>query len=41
VDLGAACAAYQDCVLIDLPCKTIEVDEMWGFCYAKQKNVPD
>ncbi len=40
VDLGAACAAYQDHVLRDLPCKTIECDEMWGFCYAKQKNVP-
>jgi IS1 family transposase len=41
VDLGAECAAYQDRVLIDLPCKTIQVDEMWGFCYAKQKNVPE
>lgn len=39
-DLGAACAVYQDQVLRDLPCKTIECDEMWGFCYAKQKNVP-
>jgi IS1 family transposase len=41
VELGAECAAYQDRVLRDLPCKTIQVDEMWGFCYAKQKNVPD
>jgi IS1 family transposase len=40
VDLGAACAAYQDRILVDLPCKVIECDEMWGFCYAKQKNVP-
>jgi IS1 family transposase len=40
VDLGGKCAAYQDRTLRDLPCKTIEVDEMWGFCYAKQKNVP-
>src|ERR1700704_2799501 len=40
VDLGAACADYQDRVLTDLPCKTIQVDEMWAFCYAKQKNVP-
>lgn len=39
-DLGAVCATYQDRVLRDLPCKTIECDEMWGFCYAKQKNVP-
>ena len=41
IDLGVECAAYQDRVLRDLPCKTIECDEMWGFCYAKQKNVPD
>jgi IS1 family transposase len=40
VDLGQACAAYQDLALRDLSCKTIEVDEMWGFCYAKQRNVP-
>jgi IS1 family transposase len=41
VDLGQACAEYQDRTLRDLPCKTIEVDEIWGFCYAKQKNVPE
>src|SRR5205085_9157965 len=41
VDLGAACADYQDRVLRDLPCKTIQCDEIWSFCYAKQKNVPE
>lgn len=41
VDLGAACATYQDQTLRDLPCKTLEADEIWNFCYAKQKNVPD
>lgn len=40
-DLGEACTAYQDEALRDLPCQTIECDEMWGFCYSKQKNVPD
>jgi IS1 family transposase len=40
IDLGAVCADYQDRILVDLPCTTIECDEMWGFCYAKQKNVP-
>jgi hypothetical protein len=39
-DLGEACAEYQDGVLQDLPCKVVEVDEIWSFCYAKQKNVP-
>ncbi|MFN8162843.1 MAG: IS1 family transposase [Solirubrobacterales bacterium] len=41
VDLGEACADYQDRTLRGLPCKTIECDEIWSFCYAKQKNVPD
>jgi IS1 family transposase len=41
VDLGAACAEYQDRVLRDLPCTTIQADEIWSFCYAKHKNVPE
>ncbi len=41
LDLGAACADYQAATLIDLPCTTIECDEIWAFCYSKQKNVPD
>jgi IS1 family transposase len=40
VDLGEACAAYQDASLRYLPCQTIEVDEIWAYCYSKQKNVP-
>jgi IS1 family transposase len=40
-DLGEACAEYQDGMLQDLPCKVLEVDEIWAFCYAKQKNVPE
>jgi IS1 family transposase len=40
VDLGTACAIYQNEVLRNLPCKRIQVDEIWSFCYAKQKNVP-
>jgi len=39
VELGDACAAYQDRVLRNLSCDRLEVDELWGFCYAKQKNV--
>lgn len=41
VDLGRACEDYQDKVFRDLPCKRIQCDEIWSFCYAKQKNVPD
>ena len=35
---GAACAEYQDATLRDLPCKTIECDEIWAFCYAKAEE---
>ncbi len=41
VDLGAACADHQDRTLRELPCKTIEADEIWSFAYAKAKNVPE
>jgi IS1 family transposase len=39
VELGAACAAYMDEHLVNLPCKRVQVDEIWSFCYARQKNV--
>ncbi len=40
-DLGFACAEYQDKVFKNLPCKRIQCDEIWSFCYAKEKNVPE
>jgi hypothetical protein len=40
-DLGTACAEYQDEHLRALPCKRVQVDEIWSFCYAKAKNVPE
>src|SRR5438105_8154792 len=39
VDAGRACAAYQDRVLRNLPCKRVQVDEIWNFIYAKNDNV--
>jgi IS1 family transposase len=39
-DAGQAFAEYQDRTLVNLPCKRIQVDEIWAFCYAKEKNVP-
>jgi IS1 family transposase len=39
-DLGNACAAYQHRALRNLTCKRIQCDEIWQFCYAKEKNVP-
>ena len=40
-DAGKAAAAYQDKALRNLPCKRVQVDEIWAFCYAKDKNVPE
>ena len=37
LDLGAACAQYQDENLRNLTCRRIECDEIWSFVYAKQK----
>lgn len=38
-DAGEAFAAYQDKTLRNLPCKRLQLDEIWAFCYAKQRNV--
>lgn len=40
-DIGYACTDYQDKTLRDLPCKTLEADEIWSYCYSKQKNIPE
>src|SRR5271156_5705800 len=39
-DAGQAFSEYMDNTLVNLPCKRLQLDEAWGFCYAKQKNVP-
>lgn len=39
IDLGTACSDYQDEHLRGLTCKRIQLDEIWSFTYAKQKNV--
>jgi len=39
-DVGKACAEYQDKHLRNLSCQRVECDEIWSFCYAKAKNVP-
>lgn len=38
-DAGRACAEYQDRALRDLPCKRVQLDEIWSFVYAKNDNV--
>lgn len=40
-DLGEVCAEYQDRALRGLRCASLQLDEIWAFCYAKAKNVPE
>lgn len=39
IEVGQACAEYQDKHLINLDCQRIEVDEIWSFVYARRQNV--
>ena len=39
-DLGTACAYYQDRTIRNVRVRRIQVDEIWQFVYAKDKNVP-
>jgi IS1 family transposase len=39
-DLGRACTAYQYRTIRGINTRRIQCDEIWSFCYAKQKNVP-
>ena len=41
VEIGSACETYQQETLRNLPCKRVQCDEIWSFCYAKQENVPE
>lgn len=41
VDIGAACSEFQDRTIRNLTSTRIECDEIWAFCYAKAKNVPE
>jgi IS1 family transposase len=37
--VGKGCAIIHDELMRDLPCKEIQIDEMWSFCGKKQKWV--
>ena len=39
VDAGEACAAYHDATVRNVKAKRVQVDEIWSFTAAKQKNV--
>ena len=38
VELGEFASIYQDVTLRNLPCKTVEADEVWSFVGAKAAN---
>lgn len=38
-DLGEACYTYQDEHLRNLPCKRIQCDEIWSFCFKKEHRL--
>ena len=40
-DLGKSCAKYQDEKLRNLSCKRVQADEIWSFCFAKDKNLSE
>lgn len=40
VRIGEACTTLLEQSMRDLPCKTIQVDEIWGFVGCKKKNIP-
>ncbi|MGH6923168.1 MAG: IS1 family transposase [Propylenella sp.] len=41
VDAGKACADFHDEKVRDVNARRVQVDEIWSFTYAKQKNVPN
>ena len=39
-DMGAACAAHHNVAVRGVKTTRVQCDEIWSFCYAKEKNVP-
>jgi IS1 family transposase len=39
-EVGEACSKYQDETLRNLPCKRLQVDEIWSFVAMKERQVP-
>ena len=40
VDAGRACRDYHDHNVRGVKAARVQVDEIWSFCYAKEKNLP-
>ena len=40
IDAGKVCAGFPDDNVRNVQSRRVQVDEIWSFTYAKQKNVP-
>ncbi len=40
IQAGQVCEEYQTQVFKKLPCRRVEVDEIWSFVHARKQNVP-
>jgi IS1 family transposase len=38
IEVGQVCEDYQDTVFRNLPCRYLQLDEMWAWIYCKEKN---
>lgn len=38
-DVGAACLEFHDATVRSIKSKRVQCDEIWSFCYSKEKNV--
>ena len=36
-DAGEACADFMDAKMVNLPCKVVQLDELWSFVGCKEK----
>ena len=39
ISAGEACAEFYHETVLDVKAERVQCDEIWSFCYAKQKNV--
>jgi len=40
-EIGEACAAFHDRTVRNIKAKRLQADEIWSFCHAKARNVPE
>jgi hypothetical protein len=40
-DIGCVCAEYHNRIVRNVNARRAQCDEIWAFCYAKEKNLPE